>query len=289
MESQGEAPRTVGRDEAAGTLVQIDEQHRFIAGRLGRHQWRYPVLGLVLGAAATSLMWRNVVWFFLVSVLFVASVLPLLGTPARLGVVPRGDGRGSRYLVYVGCLVLFTTPVVATAGPWWLSVAAGIFIAGFVTAFGRWQLAVHRSELGRPSPTGGTRWHRLVERLAPTALFVPVSAAVLAAATILLAADHIVVRGAALLGYLFGALFLQAVQLRIGELPPGSRPSRLWSAIPYAVLILTPQLVLQPSWPDARWPAIGCSVIVACTTVVVGRWQQPLLRAALLDRRPRRT
>ncbi len=260
-----------------GTLADIDRQQRFIAQQLGRYQWRYPLLGVVLGAAAASLAWRNIVWICVVTVLFMVSVLPLVGTPAKLGIVPRGDSRGSRLLVIVGCVVLLTTPLVATAGPWWTAPAAGAFILLFVTAFGRVRLAAERAELSRP-PTGTTWWHRLIDRLAPSVLFAPGLAVVLGTATITLASDQLMVSAPALVAYLLGANLLQGVQTRIGEIPSERRPSRWWAFVPYLVLIFAPQAVMLPSWPNAWWPATGCGVVVACTVAVVGRWQRRMLR-----------
>ncbi|HLL69484.1 MAG TPA: hypothetical protein VK453_27760 [Micromonosporaceae bacterium] len=283
MENHSAAPPPVNRDAAVDALTEVAEQHHFVAERLGRYQWRYPVLGAVLGAAAASLMWRNLVWFGVVTVLFIASMLPLFGTPARLGVVPRDDGRGSKGLLGLSCLALMATPTVAMAGPWWTPIAAGIFIAVFVTAFGRVWLAVVRAEMSRPAEIGPTGWQRLIERLAGTVRYPPLAAFALGTATVMLASDRVVLSGAALLVYLASAAVLHGVQTRIGEIPPDRRPSRLRMFVPYPVLIFAPHVILLPLWPNAWWPAIATGLVVACTAVAVGRWQRFMLRATLAD------
>jgi hypothetical protein len=153
-----------------------------------------------------------------------------------------------------------------------------------VTAFGWVRLAAERAELSHPA-AGATWWHRLIDRLAPSVIFVPGLAVVLGTTTIMFASNQVMVSASALVAYLVGVNLLQGVQFRIGELSPERRPSRWWAFVPILVLIGAPHAVLLLSWPNAWWRATVCGVVVACTVAAVARWQRRMLRATYLTSR----
>ena len=212
--------------EAAAALAAIEEQQQqqFVTAQLDKYRWHHPALGLVLGLAAASLMWRNLAWFIVVFVLFLYGALRVIGTPARLGVMPRNDGPGFSIRLVASLAVAITAPGLAMVGPRWVPLAVGGCVAVIVPTLGWWKLAAMRADAARPPRTEPTRWSRLVTRVAPSPLYPPVLAALMGAA-VAVTGLHPYISLVAALAYIPGLFLLQGVSMKIGEIPADRRPT----------------------------------------------------------------
>jgi hypothetical protein len=272
------------RDASAATaaLADIDAQQHAVRRRLDAQRWPPPALGLLLGALAASLVWRDGVLFTVVTVLYFASLLPLLGTPARLGVVPR-DGRRSFALIFVAVVFVAGTPTLAMTGPWWTAIVAGVGAAVFVPVFGRWRRAQVLRDLPGPAVRRPSAFVRRVDAVIVRSVFVPVAAVVMAGAVLAWQVGWV----AAGLAYVPGMLLVQRRLFLVGGIPAEERGTARFRAGLFASLAVvhgTPVfIVFEPG--NGGWPvAMGHAAVVAATVLLVGRWQQRRLDAGASPR-----
>jgi hypothetical protein len=261
---------------AAADLADIEAQQDAVSRRIGAEKWPPPALGLALGALAASLAWRNTVLFAVVMVLYLASLLWLVGTPVKFGVVPR-HGRRSLAVTLVACVFAMVTPQVAVVGPWWTAIAVGVFAAVFVPLFGRWRRAQLLRDLAGPAVRKPGAAVRRVDAVTGQPAFVPVAAAVMAGAVLVMHAGWFV----AVLAYLPGALLIQRRQLLVGALPAGERTGRFRAVVSAVSLVLwgTPPAISLIGPGHGGWVAPGHAGVVAATVLLAGRWQQRRLAA----------
>lgn len=283
-------PAGPSSSDAATALAEIERQQRFAAERLGCCRCWYPVLGSLLGAAVASLVWHNTVLFLVVVTLFLAAPLPLLGTPTRLGIVPREDRRQNVVMIWFCCGFLFIAPWLAWLGPWWVPIVVGVFTSGFVILFGWWRLSTIRANLWRqPTTDKAPRlWASCADRIGTTASGVVATALAMGAAVAVLPVSLVTVSAAALLVYLVGlfSIVFRMVR-RVGELPAEYRPARTWklrlgSALGAVILGVAPSVVLLCSRENRPWPALVYGVMVMGVVGFIGWWQ--LLKVRLAPR-----
>ncbi len=260
---------------AAAALADVEAQQNAVSQRIGAEIWPPPALGLVLGVLAASLAWRNVVLFVVVTVLYLASLLWLVGTPARLGVVPR-NGRRSLAATLVACVFAMGTPQLAMTGPWWTAIAAGAFATVFVPLFGRWRRAQLLHELAGPAMREPGAFVRRIDSVAVWPSLVPVAAAVAAGAVLAMHAGWT----EAVLAYLLCALLILRRQLLVGAQSAGEHTGRLRTvAIAVSLVLWGTPFLAQIGPQQSGWAAVGHALLVAATILLVGRWQQHRLAA----------
>lgn len=261
------------RDErgAAAALAEIDAQQSAMRQRIGTLSGPPTVLGLLLGALAASLAWHNTVWFTVVAVGYLVSLLPLVGTPTKVGVVPRG-GRRQIAVALVGCAFVIVTPQLAVVGPWWTAAATGLGAAVFVPVFGRWRRSQERRDMGGPAVLPVGRLAPRVNAVARHSWFVPVAAFMLAGAILLAGAGWSV----AILAFPLVPMLLLRRMFLIGAIPVEERTTRfrVLSAVSGLVLVGGPILSALGPGHDQLLPAAGYAAVVAITVVLVGSWQQ---------------
>jgi hypothetical protein len=253
-------------------LADIDALQSSVARRIDAERWPPLWLGLVLGALAASLAWRNIVLFIVVAVAYLVSLLPLVGTPTRFGVVPR-SGPGSFVTILVAVAFVAGTPMLAVTGPWWMAIVAGVGAAVFVPLFGRWRRVQQRRSIAGPAVLPPTALMRRVDVVAPRPEFAPVAAVVMTGAVLGMWSGW----SALAFAFLPGALLLQRRQLLVGGLPPAERTGRFRAAAFGSALVFygTPPLVTLVGPEHVGLPAaVVHAAVVAGTVLLVGRWQQ---------------
>lgn len=282
MESEVGPLPPVDREQAAAALAAIDEQRQEVAARLRRYAWLYPALGVSLGLLAASLLWHDEAWFVVVVALYALALVPVLGTPVRLGVVPRDGPRGAGLLAG---LVLLGAPQVAAHGPGWAPIAVGVFVAGFVTGFGRWRLAAMRADLrslARQEKDRHPPRPDLADRIGLSAPYPVVAAVVTAASVIALGTPNTVLIFVGLIAYWMMMYVIIRIQSAVGEL--AKRPPLLVFFGPALLMVGMPILLVQDLWPGRWWPTSVCAVVAAVNAAFVARWQRAKLATGVWAR-----
>jgi len=232
----------------------------------------------VLALAAASLAYRSVVLMVVVQVIYLAALIPLVGTPVRAGVLPR-ESRKSLRAVFALCLLLLAVPQLAMLGPWWTAIVAGVGTGVAVVAFSRWRLAETLHEARSPAHVDDTPGYAAVtDRI--VAVPAMVVAAVMCAGALTAQSPDRVIGSAGLLAYLLGFGSLVVRQQRIGVLPPELSVGLVRKALFFGFLLIAPVMGtmsvtgLRGNW----WVASGGALVVALTAATVLRWQRHLLR-----------
>ena len=285
------------RARAAAALAQIEDQQRFVTQRLGGFSWLHAVVAVVLAVAAASLAYRNGVLgygdrmrqmdvrFVVVSVIYLAAFIPLVGTPVRTGVIPR-EGRQSRRYVFALCVVLLSVPQLAMLGPWWTAIVAGVGAGVAVLVLSRWRLAATLREARRPPLVDHDGQHPVADRIVDVPVVVVI--AVMCAGVLGSASPDRLLRAVGTLAYFLGGGSLFVVQQRIGvppELRAGlvrkaPRAGLVGKALFFGVALWIP-VMLTTFFPSLRgnwWVASCCALAAVLTVATIYRWQHNILR-----------
>src|SRR5665647_1167635 len=212
------------RARAAAALADIEDQQRFVTQRLVGFSLLAPVVAVVLAVAAASLAYRNGVLgygdrmrhmdvrFVVVQVIYLAAFIPLVGTPVRIGVIPR-EGRQSRRYVFALCVVLLSVPQLAMLGPWWTAIVAGAGAGVAVVVLSRWRLAATLHEARRPPLVDDDEEHRVTHLVVSIPAVVVI--AVMCAGVLASASPDRLLRAVGGFAYFLGIGSLFVVQQRI--------------------------------------------------------------------------